>query len=196
MGQFVVVPGAAGGALPELRDILNRRIAEETSPEDNHIGFPRWRTAEGGGRGPRAEGGGWSAVPQHLTDQHNMLHWGKPLRDLLTCEAIYPKLQDLLGQNFRLDHIYAKVHRPGSGGGGLHEIGISGGGMYAYRYGMNSDGGGRFQNGMVVVAFELEDVHPGDGGLGVRRPFICTLRFCQRVSNSQAIFLEGCAGLA
>ena len=28
--------------------------------------------------------------------------------------------------------------------------------MYAYRYGMNSDGGGRFQNGMVVVAFELE----------------------------------------
>ena len=119
-----------------------------------------------------------NAVPQHLTDQHNMLHWGKPLRDLLTCEAIYPKLQDLLGQNFRLDHIYAKVHRPGSGGGGLHEIGISGGGMYAYRYGMNSDGGGRFQNGMVVVAFELEDVHPGDGGLGVRRPFICTLRFC------------------
>ena len=104
VGQFVVVPGAAGGALPELRDILNRRIAEETSPEDNHIGFPRWRAAEGGGRGPRAEGGGWSAVPQHLTDQHNMLHWGKPLRDLLTCEAIYPKLQDLLGQNFRLDH--------------------------------------------------------------------------------------------
>ena len=41
--------------------------------------------------------------------------------------------------------------------------------MYAYRYGMNSDGGGRFQNGMVVVAFELEDIHPGDGGLGVRR---------------------------
>jgi hypothetical protein len=71
------VPDAIpASALAELRDMMNQRLADETDPDDNHIRFPRWRTAENNGR--------WSTVPQHITDQHNMIHWGKALRDLLT----------------------------------------------------------------------------------------------------------------
>ena len=153
-GFLCVQDAISPSALGELRNIMDRRIAEETEPTDNHIRFPRWRTAE--------NGGGWSTVPQHITDQHNMIHWGKAVRDLLVAEPIYSIMADLCGASFRLDHIYAQVHHPGSPGGGLHEIGIDGGGMYAY-HARN----GRFQNGMTVVAFELEDIHPGDGGLGV-----------------------------
>eukprot|EP01052_Picozoa_sp_SAG31_P012556 SAG31_NODE_736_length_12477_cov_60.959363_12_plen_275_part_00 len=82
--------------------------------------------------------------------------------DLLVNPKTVPLVQALCGNSFRLDHIYAQVHRPGSHSGGMHEIGIEGGGMYAY-----DSARGRFQNGMVVVAFELRDIHPGDGGLGV-----------------------------
>ena len=48
----------------------------------------------------------------------------------------------------------------GSSGGGFHTVGgIKGGGMYSYNPAI-----GGFQNGMIVTAIELEDIHPGDGG--------------------------------
>ena len=85
--------------LEALRRIINQRLDDETTPEDNHIRFPRWRTVEQAGR--------WSTVPQHLTDQHNMIHWGKDVRDLLVVEPVYSIMAELCGASFRLDHICA-----------------------------------------------------------------------------------------
>ena len=93
-GFLCVADAVPQPALGELREIMDRRIAEETEPGDNHIRFPRWRTAE--------NGGGWSTVPQHITDQHNMIHWGKPLRELLAADPIYSIIAQLCGARFSL----------------------------------------------------------------------------------------------
>jgi hypothetical protein len=91
----------------------------------------------------------------------NLLRWGQPFINLLDNARIVPYLENLLGQHFRLDHIYCDVIR-----GGLGPIGASlhGGGSpfdasqyYHYR-------DGKMHNGLTVVAYNLRDVNPGDGG--------------------------------
>jgi ectoine hydroxylase-related dioxygenase (phytanoyl-CoA dioxygenase family) len=90
-----------------------------------------------------------------------LLHWGQPFLDLLDNPRITPYLENLLGAQFRLDHIYADVIRGGLGpiGAGLH-----GGGSpydpaqyYHYR-------DGKMYSGLLVIAYNLRDVNPGDGG--------------------------------
>ena len=90
-----------------------------------------------------------------------LLTWGEPYRNLIDNPRIAPYLEELLGPKFRLDHDYADVIR-----GGLGPIGatLHGGGTpfdpsqyYHYR-------DGRMSNGLMVVAYNLRDVNPGDGG--------------------------------
>jgi hypothetical protein len=92
-----------------------------------------------------------------------LLDWGKPMRDLLDNARITPILETILGARFRLDHVYADVIR-----GGLSPIGaqLHGGSTpfdpsqyYNYR-------DGKMYNGLTVVAYNLKDVNPGDGGFG------------------------------
>jgi hypothetical protein len=90
-----------------------------------------------------------------------LLHWGQPFLNLLDNAPLLPYLANLLGPGFRLDHIYCDVIR-----GGLGPIGatLHGGGTpfdasqyYHYR-------DGKMYNGLTVVAYNLYDVNPGDGG--------------------------------
>ena len=153
-GVLIVTNAVDADSLAQLRAIFDAHAAKEAEPELSTVGrcsFPRWLTADG-----------WEHTPQHLTDEHNMLHWGKVYRDLLTSPVIDPILRELLTPQYRLDHIYGTLLADGCAGQGLHAIAhVAGGGMYNYNAAL-----GGFQNGMVVVAFELEDILPGDGGFG------------------------------
>eukprot|EP01047_Picozoa_sp_COSAG01_P073506 COSAG01_NODE_12008_length_1817_cov_1.417928_1_plen_125_part_00 len=116
-----------------------------------------------------------------------MLHWAKGYRDLLTNAVIDPILQELLTPRYRLDHIYGTtlLLADGCAGQRLHAIAhVAGGGMYSYNAAL-----GGFQNGMVVVALELEDILPGDGGFGciVRSPS------CSSVRDDDSPALRWCA---
>ncbi|MDP8962982.1 MAG: phytanoyl-CoA dioxygenase family protein [Cyanobacteriota bacterium] len=93
----------------------------------------------------------------------NLLPWGTPFRSLIDNPRITPYLISLLGSNFRLDHDYVHIIRQGKGpiGSTLH-----GGGSpydpcqyYTYK-------NGQMYNGLLAVAYNLTDVHPGEGGFG------------------------------
>ncbi len=93
----------------------------------------------------------------------HLLHWGQACRSLIDNPVIVPYLVELLGEQFRLDHDYAEIIRTGSGNlprtfhGGAHPFNPV---MY-YNY-----HSGSMYNGLTVVAFNLKDIHPGDGGFG------------------------------
>ncbi|MBV9849805.1 MAG: phytanoyl-CoA dioxygenase family protein [Armatimonadetes bacterium] len=89
--------------------------------------------------------------------------WGEHGRALVDNPRLAPYLTELLGPNHRLDHDYADVIRSGLGpiGATLH------GGATPFdpaQYFLFRDG--RMHNGLTVVAYNLKDVHPGDGGFG------------------------------
>ena len=108
---------------------------------------------------------GWSAA--------SLLELGGTYIDLIDLPALTPYLTTLLGEHFRLDHDYAKIdskmperektlylHGGGQGAGGPADlVGPSDGGQCFYRY-----SNGRFFNGLIAVAFELDDVNASDGG--------------------------------
>lgn len=90
-----------------------------------------------------------------------LLTWGQPFLDLLDNPRILPYLHELLGKSCRLDHDYADLIRAGKGPIGTI---LHGGAApfdpaqyYHYRE-------GHFYNGLTVVAYNLKDVNPGDGG--------------------------------
>lgn len=92
-----------------------------------------------------------------------LLGWGEEVRNLIDNPRITPYLQELLGSKFRLDHDYADLIRSGKSpiGAGLH------GGSHPFdpaQYYHFRDG--KMHNGLTVVAYNLKDVHPGDGGFG------------------------------
>lgn len=90
----------------------------------------------------------------------SLLSWGKPFRDLIDNPRITPYLFLLLG-NFRLDHDYLHIIREGIGPIGCHLHG--GGTPYdPCQYYLYKDDG--MYNGLTSVVYELNDVHPGDGG--------------------------------
>ena len=83
--------------------------------------------------------------------------------ELIDNPQIVPYLDELLGESFRLDHVYLDVIKSGKGpiGTTLH------GGSTPFR----SDSyfnfqNGRMHNGLSVVAYNLKDVGPNDGGFG------------------------------
>src|SRR3954454_20391735 len=90
-----------------------------------------------------------------------LLSWDAACRNLIDNPRIVPYLEALLGPQFRLDHDYADVIRAGKGpiGTTLH------GGSSPFdpsQYYHFSDG--KLYNGLTVVAYNLKDVNPGDGG--------------------------------
>jgi ectoine hydroxylase-related dioxygenase (phytanoyl-CoA dioxygenase family) len=87
--------------------------------------------------------------------------WGQPYRDLIDNPRIMPYMEELLGAGFRLDHDYADVIRHGKGpiGTTLHGGATPYDALYSYHY-----ENGRMRNGLTVVAYNLMDVNPGDGG--------------------------------
>lgn len=92
-----------------------------------------------------------------------LLRWGAAYQNLLANDRITPYLKELVGDGFRLDHDYLDVIRHGKGpiGTTLH------GGSYPFdpsQYYHFRDG--KFYNGLTVVAYNLKDVNPGDGGFG------------------------------
>ena len=87
--------------------------------------------------------------------------WGGFESEIIANPAVLPYLKTMLGGKPRLDHDYIDVIK-----GGLGPIGatLHGGGTphdpsqhYTFR-------DGKMSNGLVVVAYALKDVDPGDGG--------------------------------
>ena len=92
-----------------------------------------------------------------------VLDWGPAVRALIDHERMLPYLGELLGSDFRLDHDYADLIRSGQGpiGTRLH------GGAVPYDPGQSyTFVDGRPRSGLLVVAYNLRDVGPDDGGFG------------------------------
>lgn len=92
-----------------------------------------------------------------------LLQWGQPYLDLIDLPTVVPHLEDLLGPKFRLDHVYLDLIRTGLGpiGATLHGGAVPFRPLTSFRF---SDG--RMYNGLSVVAYNLADVNPDDGGFG------------------------------
>ncbi len=92
-----------------------------------------------------------------------LLGWGQPYLDLIDLPTVTPHLEAILGPKFRLDHTYLDIIRSGLGpiGATLHGGGFPFDPVQYFRF---SDG--RMYNGLSVVAYNLADVDPGDGGFG------------------------------
>jgi hypothetical protein len=87
--------------------------------------------------------------------------------ELVDNPRISPLLEALVDPDFRLDHEYVHVLRPGSATTKLSSSVLHGGGtpFDASQYYRFADG--RPYSGLTVVAYFLRDVRPGDGGLAV-----------------------------
>ncbi len=98
-------------------------------------------------------------------DLGEMLTWPQPycqpFRDLLAHPRIVPPLQELLGDGFRLDHVYGIVMRKGAEGHKLH-----GGGTADNLTSFFQFHNGKMRCGLTVVSWVLTDCGPGDGGFG------------------------------
>ena len=104
-------------------------------------------------------------VPAEATTHRfgDVLDWGPAVRRLIDHEPILPYLAEILGGDFRLDHDYADLIRSGKGpiGTRLH------GGAVPYDPGQSYTFiEGRPRSGLLVVAYNLRDVGPDDGGFG------------------------------
>jgi ectoine hydroxylase-related dioxygenase (phytanoyl-CoA dioxygenase family) len=92
-----------------------------------------------------------------------LLDWGEAYRDLIDNGAVVPYLTEVVDPKFRLDHVYADIIRSGTSpiGATLHGGSTPFNPSQYYRF---SDG--RMHNGLSVVAYNLADVGPEDGGFG------------------------------
>lgn len=92
-----------------------------------------------------------------------VLGWGKPFREAIDNPRITPYLVALQGSRFRLDHDYIQTIRYGNGpiGAFLHGGGTPYDPCQYYTF-----KNGQMYNGLVVVAYHLTDVNPGEGGFG------------------------------
>jgi hypothetical protein len=89
------------------------------------------------------------------------LDWSPAVRRLLDHPRLAPVLETILGTRYRLDHDYADLIRRGRGPIGCF---LHGGGTphtFAEFYEFRD---GQPRSGLAVVAINLRDVHPGDGG--------------------------------
>ena len=152
-GYLVVKNALTDAQVKSLSDMID---ANEHSSKRHRGGSDRTRFRN---KDDRA----WSAS--------SLLDWGGPFIDLIDIPTITPYLKEFLGVNYRLDHDYMLVanaesshqlflHGGGQGAGGPTDlVGPTDGGQCYYRY-----NNGRFYNGLIAVAFELNTVTPGDGG--------------------------------
>lgn len=91
----------------------------------------------------------------------DVIEWGPDWLNLIDNERVLPTLEAILGAGFRLDHDYADLIRRDKGPIGTRLHGgatpFDAGQSYAVR-------DGQIRSGLVVVAYNLRDVNPGDGG--------------------------------
>ena len=139
----------------EQIDDLSKRLEKRRNQKNISLGSDRTQNAEGNLA--------WTAS--------SLLEWGGSYLDLIDLPTIRPYLEVLLGKNYRLDHDYIKIdsvkqnrklylHGGGQGAGGVSDlVGPTDGGQCYYRF-----SNGRFFNGLVAVAFELDNVPVGHGG--------------------------------
>ena len=93
----------------------------------------------------------------------SLLDWGEPFRALIDNPRVTPYLNEALGENFRLDHEYCDVIRSGKGpvGTSLHGGAAEDDLTAWYRF-----HNGHLRCGLTVVAYNLADIAPGEGGFG------------------------------
>jgi hypothetical protein len=152
-GYLVVKNALSPDQVADLSERLEQRRAED---EKRHYGSDRTRLGSD-------EAPAWTAS--------SLLEWGGTYIDLIDLPTVAPYLEALLGTGYRLDHDYININSPsyegalylhggGQGAGGATDlVGPTDGGQCYYRY-----NNGKFYNGLVAVAFELNTVTPGDGG--------------------------------
>lgn len=134
LNGYLVVPGAlTPNQVGILNNILDRRIQSECPTEMRTHRF----------------------VP--------LLDWSKEYRDLIDNPRILPYLSELLGEGFRLDHVYLDVIRSGKGPIGTQ---LHGGAVPFTADSYFNFSNGKMHNGLSVVAYNLADVGPDDGGFG------------------------------
>ncbi len=137
LNGYLVVPGALdAGQLSALNGILDQRIADEVDPE---------------------------ASQHRFMGESSLLGWGRPYRELLDNPRVFPHVRELVGPDPRLDHDYADIIRSGTSpiGATLHGGAAPFDECFFYAH---KDG--RIRCGLIVVAYNLHDVDPGDGGFG------------------------------
>lgn len=135
-GYLVIEDVLDAGEVAEL----NRLIDEQRLPEPG----VEVRDQRFGGTGDASAG---------------FLEWGGPFCALLDHERVMPALRFILGDGFRLDHLYGIYMRPGTEGLKLH------GGSTPYdppEYYHFRDG--RMFNGLTVAPWALVDMGPESGG--------------------------------
>jgi hypothetical protein len=91
----------------------------------------------------------------------SLLDWGKPFRDLLDNPTVTPVLAGILGEQFRLDHEYGDLIRRGKGPIGTR---LHGGAVPFDPSQYYTVAQGQIRSGLAVVAYNLRDVGPADGG--------------------------------
>ena len=151
---------------PEQVKDLSEIVDEKVNGFESHKGGRKKRNHQ------RGSDRTWFANDEDMAwSSPALLDWGGPFIDLIDIPTIAPYLETLLGINYRLDHDYMLIsnkesshplflHGGGQGAGGaLDLVGPTDGGQCYYRY-----SNGRFFNGLIAVAFELNTVAPGDGG--------------------------------
>jgi hypothetical protein len=129
---YLVVPDALTAAqITGLNAMLDERMAREVAPDASTHRFM------------------------------GTLDWGQPFVDLLDNPAVEPHLAEILGDGFRVDHVYLDVIRSG-----LSPIGatLHGGGTPFDRVNFYDFRNGRMYSGLFVVAYNLADVGAEDGG--------------------------------
>ena len=92
-----------------------------------------------------------------------LLDWGPAYRALIDNPAVAIYLEQIIDPQFRLDHVYLDIIRSGTSpiGASLHGGGAPFNPSQYYRF-----ANGRMHNGLTVVAYNLADVGPEDGGFG------------------------------
>jgi len=131
---YLVVPDALSAEqVTQLNRIMDGRVAEAVDPNATRH---RWMS---------------------------MLNWGDAYRDLIDNPRILPYLEEIIGQQIRLDHDYSDLIRNGHGPIGCT---LHGGGAPFDPCMFSTQRDNRMFNGLTVVAYNLKDVNPGDGGFG------------------------------
>jgi ectoine hydroxylase-related dioxygenase (phytanoyl-CoA dioxygenase family) len=90
--------------------------------------------------------------------------WCEPFRAMLTHPRLVPYLNELLGKGFRVDH-QPVLLTMNQGAEGFRFHGSSGPGFDPNQYYLFRNN--RMHNGLSVVAYQLTDAGPGDGGFAV-----------------------------
>ena len=93
------------------------------------------------------------------SNQPGLLEWGKPIRSLIDHPTIMPILRMILGDGFRIDHMYGIQMIKGTESLGLHGGSIDA--DVTEQYHVQND---KISSGLTVVSWNLSNTGPNQGG--------------------------------